>query len=149
MNTIQLPHDFKEFIQLLNSEKVDYLLVGGYAVGFHGNPRFTNDMDIWIGPGSDNAVRLGRVLSRFGFNDPDIISGRFLMADTVFRMGHPPLQIDLLSEVSGCDFSACHARRSTLSQDGIEISVISIEDLKANKLAAGRAKDLGDLEGLA
>jgi hypothetical protein len=146
--TTQLPRDFKEFIAYLNSERVEYLLVGGYAVSFHGLPRFTSDMDIWVRADATNAKKLGRALECFGFRDSKVTSGDFLKADSVFRMGVPPLQIDILSEVSGCDFTKCFARRIVLKHDEIEISMIALEDLKCNKRSAGRAKDLGDLEGL-
>ena len=148
MDTIQLPHDFREFIQFINSTGVEYLLVGGYAVAFHGSPRFTADMDIWIREGEDNAVKLGKALEQFGFRDPEIASGRFFAAHTLFRMGRPPMQIDIMTEISGCDFADCYSRRQVVSRDGIEISMISLDDLKQNKRAAGRSKDLGDLEEL-
>jgi phage replication-related protein YjqB (UPF0714/DUF867 family) len=149
MDTTHLPPDFREFIQYINSAGVEYLLVGGYAVGFHGAPRFTADMDVWVGMRGDNAEKLGRALEQFGFRDPEVTSGRFLKPDTVFRIGRPPLQIDVVTEISGCDFAECYARRQTLTRDGVEISIISLDDLKMNKRAAGRGKDLGDLEGLA
>jgi len=132
----------------MNSAGVEYLLVGGYAVGFHGAPRFTANMDIWIGAESTNATRLGQALRQFGFDDPEIVSGRFVKPNGVFRIGHPPLQIEVLTDVSGCEFADCYSRREILSRDGIDISVISLEDLKLNKQASGRAKDLGDLEAL-
>jgi hypothetical protein len=148
MDTTHLPPDFKEFIRCINSEKVEYMLVGGYAVGFHGAPRFTADMDIWVGSDANNAAKLGRALQQFGFRTPEIISGQFLKSDSVFRIGRPPLQIDLLTEISGCTFADSYPRRELLSRDGIEISVISLGDLKINKRAAGRGKDLGDVESL-
>jgi len=148
MDTTHLPPDFKEFIQSLNSAGVDYLLVGGYAVGFHGAPRFTADMDIWVGAEPENGVKLGRALEQFGFRDQQITSGQFLKKDSVFRIGHPPLQIDVLTDVSGRDFVDCYSRRELLERDGLQISIISLVDLKLNKRASGRAKDLGDLESL-
>jgi hypothetical protein len=148
MATIHLPPDFKEFIQCINSAGVEYMLVGGYAVGFHGAPRFTGDMDIWVADSSDNAAKLGQALEQFGFREPQVVSGAFFEKNSVFRIGRPPLQIDLLTEVSGRRFSDCYARRERLNADGVEISVIGLEDLKENKRAAGRAKDLGDLESL-
>jgi phage replication-related protein YjqB (UPF0714/DUF867 family) len=148
MDTTHLPPDFKEFIRFINSAGVEYLLIGGYAVGFHGAPRFTADMDVWVGTQRGNAERLGLALEQFGFRDPEVTSGRFLKPDTVFRIGRPPLQIDVVTEISGCDFSECYSRRETLTRDGVEISVISLDDLKRNKQASGRAKDLGDLDGL-
>jgi hypothetical protein len=148
MDTIHLPPDFKEFIQYINSEKVEYLLVGGYAVGFHGVPRFTADMDIWVDSSSKNAAKLGRALEQFGFRDAEIVDGRFLKPSSVFRFGVPPLQIDILTDASGIDFNQCYPRREILERDGIEISIISLADLRLNKKASGRAKDLADLEGL-
>ena len=148
MDTIHLPPDFKEFIQRINSAEVEYLIVGGYAVGFHGAPRFTADIDIWLNYSTDNAARIGRALAEFGFREPDITSGRFLKPDSVFRIGHPPLQIDLLPEITGCSFPDCFARRQVLIRDGVELSIIGVDDLRINKLAAGRQKVLGDLESL-
>jgi hypothetical protein len=148
MDTTHLPLDFKEFIQSINSEKVEYLLVGGYAVGFHGAPRFTADMDIWVDASAENSAKLGRALTKFGFRDPEIVSGRFVKLESVFRIGKPPLQIDILTEVSGLTFRECYSRRETLSRDGIDISLVSLDDLRTNKQAAGRPKDLGDLDNL-
>lgn len=148
MDTTHLPPDFKEFIQFINSAKVEYLLVGGYAVSLHGAPRFTADMDIWVKRDDANAARLGTALETFGFTAPEIISGQFLKAESVFRIGRPPLQIDILTDASGCDFADCYARREVVKRDDIEISVISLNDPKVNKQASGRAKDLGDLEAL-
>jgi hypothetical protein len=105
-------------------------------------------MDIWVKVDTANATKLGRVLERFGFRDVKLTSGEFLKPDGVFRLGSPPLQIDILSDVSGCNFAVCYSRRTILSQNGVDISVLSLDDLKANKRAAGRPKDLGDLDGL-
>jgi len=148
MDMIHLPPDFKEFIQCMNSARVEYLLVGGYAVGFHGAPRFTADMDIWIGAEPMNVSKLGLALKQFGFHDPEIVSGCFVKPNGVFRIGRPPLQIDILTDISGRDFAESYLRREILMRDETEISVISLVDLKANKQASGRAKDLGDLESL-
>jgi hypothetical protein len=148
MDTTHLPPDFKEFIQSIIWAQVEYLVVGGYAVGFHGAPRFTADIDIWVGTQAENAARLGRALEKFGFRDEEVTSGRFIKPNSVFRIGHPPLQIDILTDIAGCDFGECYARRALLERDGIAISLISLADLKVNKLAAGRGKDIGDLECL-
>lgn len=148
MDTTHLPPDFKEFIQYMNSEQVEYLLIGGYAVGFHGAPRFTADMDIWVNHDRTNAQKLGRALARFGFKASEIVTGEFLKSESVFRIGHPPLQIDVVTNISGVDFADCYSRREILDRDGVELSIISLIDLKANKLASGRPKDLGDLDAL-
>ena len=104
MDTTHLPPDFKEFIQHMNSEMVEYLLVGGYAVGFHGAPRFTADIDIWVD--SEHVERQRNWAERlkvFGFRDPEIIGGRCLKPNSVFRVGSPPLQIDIRRKPSGRD----------------------------------------------
>ena len=148
MATIQLPRDFKEFFVLLNSEKVEYLLVGGYAVIHYGYTRSTGDIDVWINPSAENAQRLVRVLTRFGFSANSVSFEQFTQQGKVFQIGVPPLRIDLLTGITGCDFPSCFVRRSTVEFDSIPVSVIRLEDLKKNKRATGRAKDQADLENL-
>lgn len=148
MTTIRLPTDFKEFLKLLNSEKVDYLLVGGYAVGVHGYPRTTADLDVWVAVGEENAARLMRVLEQFGFSPKSISVELFLQEGKILRMGVPPLRIEILTRASGVSFGECYGMRVVTNVDGVEVKVIDLEHLKANKRAAGRAKDLADLENL-
>jgi hypothetical protein len=149
MATILLPPDFKEFLQLLNSYEIEYLLIGGYAVGYHGYPRTTGDMDIWIARHAQNAGRIVAALDAFGFGAATGASAEmFLLPDKVIRMGNPPLRIELLTGISGVDFAACFARRIVAVLDGIPVNLISLNDLKANKAASGRAKDLNDLKHL-
>jgi hypothetical protein len=142
-----LPPDFKEFLKLLNRHGVEYLLIGGYAVGYHGYPRATNDMDIWIAVHPDNAERMVTVLRAFGFDTPDLSSDLFLQ-DNIVRMGLPPMRIELLTTISGVQFAACYAERVTTTLDGVAVDLISLPSLKANKQASGRHKDLDDLEHL-
>ena len=148
MATIQLPPDFKEFLKLLNSENVEYLLVGGYAVGHYGYPRATGDMDVWIAINPTNAVAMVRVLRRFGFSADSVSAQSFLAQDKVIRMGIPPVRIDLVTRVEGVDFAHCFAHRTIELLDGVEVNLISLNDLKANKRAMGRPKDLDDLAHL-
>lgn len=148
MATIRLPPDFKDFLQLLNSEQVEYLLLGGYAVGYYGYPRATADMDIWVSVSSENILRLRKALQRFGFSATAIPADLLQKEREVVRMGVPPLRIDLLTSPSGVQFAACFANRTLATIDGIEVNVIGIEDLKKNKEASGRAKDLNDLQNL-
>ena len=148
MATILLPPDFRDFLQLLHSEAVEYLLVGGYAVGYYGYPRATGDMDIGIGANPENAAKVMRVLQQFGFGEAAISADLFLRPDQVIRMGVPPLRIERLTGVSGVTFTACFAQRREDELDGVRVNLISLEDLKVNKQAAGRAKDLNDLEHL-
>ena len=148
MEKLPLPADFKDFLQLLNSAKVEYLLVGGYAVGHYGYPRTTGDMDIWVAANPSNASKVASVLRQFGFATESIDSAKFSTPDQVVRMGIPPICIDVITSASGVEFDRCYARRFATKIDGVEVSIIHIEDLKQNKKASGRTKDLNDLENL-
>lgn len=145
---IQLPPDFKELLSLLNSKQVEYLIIGGYAVAFHGYPRATGDIDIWVGKNSENASRLMDVLHDFGFRVPDDEKKRFLIEPRVLRMGIPPLRVEVLSSISGVEFEECFKSRETAILDNIEVYMISLHHLKINKKASGRLQDLSDLEKL-
>jgi len=148
MATIQLPPDFKEFLQLLNIHRVEYLLIGGYAVGYYGYPRATGDMDIWIAVHPDNARRVVIALNEFGFPLSEEDATLFLQENKITRMGVPPLRLEILTTISGVTFAECYEQRAVAEIDGIEVSLISLENLKANKKASGRYKDLNDLENL-
>ena len=148
MATIQLPPDFKEFLQLLNAHNVRYLVIGGYAVGYHGYPRATVDMDIWVAIDPQNAQKLVDVLAAFGFNLPELNADLFLERDKIIRMGVPPLRLEILTSISGVEFEACYQNRVEDELDGVSICLIGLDDLKRNKLSSGRYKDLSDLENL-
>jgi hypothetical protein len=145
---IELPFDFKEFLKLLNEKKVSYLLFGGYAVGYHGYPRATNDMDIWIALHPDNAERVVKALEEFGFNLPELNPELFLKKNTIIRMGVPPMRLKISTGISGVDFEECYASRIVDLIDGMQVNIIDLQHLKINKKAAGRLKDLADLENL-
>ena len=146
MATIQLPPDFKEFLKLLNSSKVEYLVVGGYAVNYYGFPRATADLDIWIAISADNARRLEGVVRQFGFAQAE--AATFLQPRKVIRMGVPPVRLEILTSISGVQFADCYRRRLEVELDGVTTPLIDLDDLKRNKLAAGRLKDRLDLEQL-
>lgn len=149
MAMIRLPSDFKEFLQLLNSEQVEYLLVGGYAVAYHGYPRATGDIDIWVALERRNAEKIVAVLHLFGFDLPDLSIEMFLEAERIVRLGVPPFRIEILTTISGVSFADCYAERVTDVMDGVELNFINLKYLKINKRASGRLKDLNDLEHLA
>jgi predicted nucleotidyltransferase len=132
----------------LNDHQVEYILIGGYAVGYHGYPRATGDMDIWIAMSPDNATNIVTALNEFGFGNTNLTSDLFLEEQKIIRIGNPPLRIELLTSVSGVDFASCYARRITETIDGIPVPIIALEDLKANKQASARRKDLNDLDNL-
>lgn len=145
---IKLADDFKEFLKLLNTHHVEYLLIGGYAVSYHGYPRATNDLDVWIAVHPDNAERLVQALQSFGFTTPELSAELFLQDNKIIRMGHPPIRIEILTAISGVGFAECYARRLKAIVDGVPVNLIHLEDLKQNKRASGRFKDLNDLENL-
>ena len=145
---ILLPPDLKDFLRLLNSSEAEYLLVGGYAVGYYGYPRATGDMDIWIARSSGNAANVMAALQAFGFSSSGVLPALFLMPDKVFRMGNPPLRIELLTDITGVEFAACWESRVVSLIEDITVNIISLDDLKRNKLASGRLKDKNDLKHL-
>jgi predicted nucleotidyltransferase len=145
---ITLPLDFKEFLRLLNEKGVEYLLIGGYAVGYYGYPRATNDIDVWIAIAPNNAERVVAALREFGFDTPDLSVGLFLAPNKIVRMGMPPMRIEISTGISGVDFGECYNERVTAEIDGIIVNVISLRHLRINKRASGRYKDLNDLDNL-
>ncbi|MFH1371096.1 MAG: hypothetical protein ABII09_07420 [Planctomycetota bacterium] len=145
---MKLPNDFKEFLKLLNANNVEYLLIGGYAVGYYGYPRATADMDIWIAMNPANADRVVAVLKEFGFNQPDLSSNLFLKEKQIIRMGTPPVRIEIATTISGVNFSDCFSQRVVAEIDGVQTNLISLPHLKANKKASGRHQDIADIEHL-
>lgn len=133
---------------MLNSHHVDYLLIGGYAVGYYGYPRPTGDMDVWIAVSPENASRVTKALVEFGFRSEDVPDALFSDPGRIVRMGVPPIRLEIMTSVSGVEFGECYARRTLAMFDGEPVDVIGLEDLKANKKASGRHKDLNDLEQL-
>ena len=138
--------DFKEFIELLNKNKCRYLIVGGYALSFHSRPKYTEDIDFWIDPQTENAKRIIKVLKEFGFEQLDITTADLTHPDRVIQLGHPPLRIDLLTSVDGLDFETAYKNKVKVNYFGIETAIISRNDLILNKKSSGRKKDLSDLD---
>jgi hypothetical protein len=145
---MRLESEFKEFIKLLNENKVEYLLVGGYAVGFHGYPRTTGDIDFWVKPSFENADKIIRCLKQFEFPLEEEDKEYFTKPDKIFQMGFPPIRIDLITTVEGLEFDDCYAKKKMIVTDNLDLPLLSIDDLKANKKAVGRPRDLDDLENL-
>jgi hypothetical protein len=145
---MQLPPDFKEFLKLLNLHQVKYLLIGGYAVGYYGYPRTTNDIDFWVAIDEQNAIQIVSALREFGFDTPELTPELFLAAEKIIRMGVPPMRIELLTTISGVQFDDCYSQRIEVVLDNVPVSMISLQHLKQNKRASNRFKDLDDLEHL-
>jgi hypothetical protein len=148
MATTRLPQDFKEFLKLLNAYRVEYLLIGGYAVGYYGYPRATADMDIWIAMTPANADKIVFVLKEFGFDPPDLSPQLFLKEKQIIRMGVPPVRIEIATTISGVNFRDCFAQKIVAEIDGINTNLISLSHLKINKRASARHQDIADLEHL-
>lgn len=148
LDTIELHPDFKEFLKLLNAKKVEYLLIGGYAVNLHGYPRFTQDIDIWVAMKPENARRIVDALREFGFGVPALSEQMFQAPRQIIRMGITPVCIELTTTISGVEFDECSERALTKEIDGIPVPLISLADLRKNKQASGRGKDIVDLEHL-
>lgn len=148
MDAPLLTDDFREFLRLLNATRVDYLLVGGYAVGLYGYPRATVDLDVWVRATPDNATRIIEALQAFGFDLPSLQPQLFVDPRSIVRFGTPPFRIEIMTSIDGVDYDTCRRRHSVFDVEGLSVPVISLDDLKANKRAAGRHKDLADLDNL-
>lgn len=143
-----LNKDYKEMLQCLLEENVRFLLVGAYALAVHGFPRATKDIDFFVWATPQNAASLMRALEKFGAPLHDISATDFSSEGIVFQIGNSPRRIDLITGISGVEFEQAYANRIAISIEGMEVPVISLEDLIANKRASGRTQDLADVEKL-
>ncbi|HEY0372152.1 MAG TPA: DUF6036 family nucleotidyltransferase [Thermoanaerobaculia bacterium] len=138
----------REFIALLSSHEVEYVVVGGHAVAFHGHPRFTGDMDFLVRPTPENARRVLAVLDDFGFGTIGVSEGDLTTPGRVVQLGHPPNRIDILTSISGVDFDAAWASRIETEMAGQRVRMIGWSELLQNKRASGRQQDLVDVAKL-
>ena len=144
----RLPKDWREFIELLNSHQVDYLIVGAFALAFHGHPRSTGDIDILVRPTAENAARIEKVISGFGFASTGLSAQDFQSAGRVVQLGQSPNRIDLITSLSGVDFDEAWDNRVAAEVDSLPLFFIGIEELAKNKRATDRPQDRADLEAL-
>lgn len=142
----KLHQDFKEFIKLLNEDEVEYLVVGAFAMAFHGFPRFTGDIDFWINNSEKNAKKVFSTIKKFGFPVDKLSEKDFSSKDIIFQMGFPPVRIDVITSVEGLNFNKSFPDRIEKVIDGLKVCYINKKDLMKNKKAAGRKKDLADYE---
>ena len=140
--------DFIDFIELLHKYEVDYMIIGAHALAFHGRPRHTGDLDIWINPVNENAEKMLKVIDDFGFASLGLKKEDFLNDNYVTQLGYPPLRIDILNAISGVQFEEAFGNKINAEVDGLSINFINVEDFIANKQASGREKDLGDIAAL-
>lgn len=145
---MEISKDFREFLKLLNKNNVKYLIVGGYALAFHGHPRYTKDIDIWVLVNHDNAENIIKTLTDFGFSALKLKKDDFLNPGYVIQLGYPPHRIDILTSVTGLNFEDCYLTKIEVDIAGLKVSFIDLENFKKNKKAVGRFQDLADLENL-
>jgi len=145
---LELPQDFKELFEFLNANKVEYMLLGGYAVIAYGYVRNTSDIDVVVSDGEENARRLMRALADFGFGETELRADLFTEPDSVVRMGVEPMKIEILNYLKGVDFKDAYSRRRSVEVEDISVDLIALQDLLANKRAVGRPKDLVDADEL-
>jgi len=141
----QLSSDLREFIRLLNTKNVEYVVVGAWALAFHGRPRYTGDLDIFVARHPQNAARLMEVLEEFGFGSAGIAKDDFLQENHVIQLGRVPNRIDILTDISGVTFEEAWQSRDKGAISGVEVQIISRDHLIKNKRAATRDKDLADV----
>ncbi|MBA2498663.1 MAG: nucleotidyltransferase [Chitinophagaceae bacterium] len=140
--------DFREFIELLIKHKAEYLIVGGYAVGVHGHPRYTGDLDIWLNPSSENAELILKSVNEFGFSSYGLKQSDFTKPGNVIQLGYPPFRIDLLTEIDGVTFNECYKNRKVVTIDNLVVNFIGFDDLLKNKKQSGRLRDIDDIDNL-
>ena len=143
-----LNKDFREFIQSLNDNKVRYLVVGGYAVGFHGYPRYTKDLDIWIACDRKNAERIIQALRDFGFDSAGLKASDFLAKNEFVQLGYPPNRIDIITSCEGLDFDECYSKKIEINVEGLNADFIDLDSLVRNKKTVGKPQDIADLDNL-
>ena len=145
---ISLDPNFRDLVNCFNSRNVRYLLVGGYAVNYHGHERATKDFDLWIEPIEDNAQRVSLALQDFGFAASSVDPAKFTSEDKAFAFGREPFRVDLLTTLDGLTFADCYERRVEAVLDDLRLPVLSRNDLLRNKRASGRPRDLADVSEL-
>ncbi len=145
---MKMSADFVDFLRLLTVRKVDYLIIGGFAVGHYGYVRNTGDFDIWVRQTDQNVERVADALEEFGYAPREKSLPFLKESGKILRMGMPPFRLEVSTAIDGVDFDTCFPRKSIVDLDGMPISFIGYKDLIANKKASGRLKDLADVEEL-
>jgi predicted nucleotidyltransferase len=143
-----LNSDFREFIKFLNENSVRYLVVGGYAVGFHGHPRYTKDLDVWIEASRENAENVSKALKEFGFDSVGLKIDDFLNTENFIQLGYPPNRIDIIMSCEGLSFAECFPRRNEIEIEQLKVNFLDYESLLKNKQSVGRPQDLADVSNL-
>lgn len=145
---MEVQPDFKELLALFNDHRVNYMIVGGYALAFHGAPRFTGDLDVFVKPDHENAQGIVAALDAFGFASLGLTADDFERPDQVVQLGVSPVRIDLITSITGVSWDEAFAGRIPSTYGDVPVSYIGRQQFISNKRATGRTKDLADLEAL-
>ncbi|MDD4736422.1 MAG: hypothetical protein PHP44_10010 [Kiritimatiellae bacterium] len=145
---MEVQPDFRDLLKLLNEHNVDYLIVGGYALAFHGAPRFTGDIDVFVRPDQVTARRVLDALDAFGFSFQNLTVQDFESPNKVVQLGVPPVRIDIITSLSGVTWSEADAAKEPGPFGDVPVAYIGRNEYIKNKRAAGRKKDLADIEAL-
>jgi hypothetical protein len=145
---MEVQKDFRELLELFNKNNVEYMIVGGYALAFHGAPRYTGDLDIFIRPHSINAQRILRALEAFGFESVGLTAADFERPDNVIQLGVPPVRVDIVTSLTGISWESAFENRVQGRYGDVQVQYIGREQFIRNKRSIGRQKDLADIEAL-
>lgn len=145
---MEVQPDFRELLALFNERKVEYIVVGAYALAYHGAPRFTGDIDIYVRPAPENAPRIIDALNAFGFGSLGLKADDFQKPDHVVQLGVPPVRIDLITSITGVSWEQADAGKVAGKYGDIDVHYLGRDQYARNKRATGRKKDLADLEAL-
>ncbi len=145
---MEVQNDFKELLELFNAHKVEYMIVGGYALAFHGAPRYTGDIDILVKPDQENALRVLSALEEFGFGSVGLEKSDFISQDKIVQLGVPPVRVDIITTISGITWEEAASGKVAGKYGDIPVYYIGRDQFIANKRAIGRKRDLADLEAL-
>jgi hypothetical protein len=145
---MEVQQDFRDLLALFNKHKVDFIIVGAYALGFHGVPRYTGDLDVFVNPDADNAANIMAALVEFGFGDVGLSASEFEREGMVVQLGFPPVRVDILTSLTGVSWQQAKSG-SVMGRFGdLMVNYIGRQEFAVNKRALGRKKDIADLEAI-
>ncbi len=145
---MEIQQDFRDLLELFNSNKVEYIIVGGYALAFHGAPRYTGDIDIYVKPDTGNAEQIMTALDEFGFGSVGLAAADFVKPGQVVQLGVPPVRIDIITSIGGVSWDEAFAGRVAGRYGDVDVSYLGRAQFIQNKRSVGRKKDLADIEAL-
>ncbi|GKT10621.1 hypothetical protein [Desulforhabdus sp. TSK] len=145
---MEVQPDFRDLLELFNRHQVEFMLVGGYALAFHGVPRYTGDMDVFVRVSAKNAMRIIAALNEFGFGAAGLTTEDFLKENMVVQLGVPPVRVDIVTSLTGISWEEAYSNKVQGKYGNVPVFYIGRQEFISNKKATGRHKDLADLEAL-